>query len=87
MIVSVIKSLERAMTILNDIPNNIEKERAKTISSMTDVFTEFYDQIDVSDKDQRKRVLALKKSILQQVEDFCDTTCRSVKEDIQIVEE
>ena len=87
MISSVIKSLERVMSILDDIPKNIEKERTKTLSAMNDTFEDFYDQLNKDDKDTMKKFSFLKKNILGQMEEFCDTICQDVKEDVRIVEE
>lgn len=87
MIISAIKDLERAMRILNDIPTNIDKTRASTLSSMNDLFEDFYDHCDQEDKVMLKKVSSLKKDVMGQVEEFCAKICADVKEEVRIVEE
>ena len=85
MIVSAIEDLQRAMRILNDIPKNIETEKAKTITAIKDVFVEFEGQFQ--DPETLKKVAQLHKDLMFQVEDFCEAICAGVKEDVRIVEE
>ena len=88
MIISVINSLTRAMKILDDIPRNIEKERTNTLSTINNLFEDVQDQFSKEeDQDTLQKITALKKEVLGKVENFCDTACKSVKEDVRIVEE
>ena len=87
MILSAIKNLERSLSILHDMPNNIEKQRVNTLAALNDIFEDFYDQCSKEDKATLKRVSALKKDVLAQMEEFCNTICEGVKEDVRIVEE
>ena len=86
MIASVIKSLERAKLILDDIPKNIEKEKTRTLSTMNDIFEDYYDKFS-EDEVGRKKLMALKREIMNHLDRFCTDICAGVEEDVRIVEE
>lgn len=86
MLLSAMHSIERALKILNDLPSSVEKNKSKTLSSINDMFEDAFDQF-AGDEAGLKKVVALKKSVMPQMEDFCETIFQDVKDQIRIVEE
>lgn len=87
MISSAIRNLERAVNILNDIPSNIDKERTRLLSAINDVFEDHLDKCNRENKEELKRFSSLRKDVMGKIEEFCDTVCTGVKEDVRIIEE
>jgi len=88
MILSVINSLKRTMLILNELPQKANDQKKKTISSLNDIFEDFYDQFDKDkDKDTLKKITKLRLEIMDQVENFCNAVSAELQKEIEIVEE
>jgi len=86
MINSAIKDLERAMRILNDIPEKIMTEKRNTISTMNDTFEDFRDKLS-ENPEALKALTSLKIDVMNMFESFCDGIMENVEEDVRIVEE
>ena len=88
MISSAINNLNRAISILDDIPTKIKEQQKKTLSSLNDLFEDFHDQFDKDkDKDTLKKITKFRQEIMGQVEDFCLSIHENIKNEITIVEE
>lgn len=86
MINSAIKDLERAMRILNDIPEKIMTEKRNTISTINDTFEDFRDKLS-ENPEALKALTSLKIDVMNKFEEFCDGIMEDVEEDVRIVEE
>ena len=86
MINGIIHNLERITLILNDIPQNIQKERTVLLTSLNDLFEDLQDQF-AGQTEALKKISAFKKDALKEIDGFCDVICKGVKEDVRIVEE
>lgn len=86
MIKSAINGLERAISILNDIPIHIDDKKRSMLSTLNDTFEDYRDQLK-DNKEGAKILYALKKDVMGQVEGFCDYVSNEVKEEVKIIEE
>lgn len=86
MINSAINDLNRALRVINGIPDKIKSDKRNTISMLNDILEDFRDKFK-DNQDALKNITSLKIDILSKVEDLCENILSDVEENVRIIEE